>query len=282
MLCPIEPTGGEDCLRIEPRIWGQLAVDHVVRQWNGELVEVTGFLWRSGFRVWEMRLLEARPSPAFCEGFLGPLEPAPAEDEYDNAWQHWRSRQPLPGGAELRLHPYKAVLGVFPRGWADRSGPVETVVFEVPEPWAGRDIEKLVAFSKAHFVFWLRDGSTFSWRHGDLVEFLGTPGPPEHFVLGADGNLYYSVTRGDSTPRGVRSEVRRLAPGLEVTTIWESTSRSVTGMSWAGWTEGAAHGLTLELEWLPEDSDVFLCPDGREIDVSDYEPCSGEGAEIDE
>jgi hypothetical protein len=267
--------GKGECWQIDPEVWRSRPVEHIVRQWNGERVEVAGFRRRSGLLGFEMRLLDRTPSAAFCERFRGPLEPSPREDDYDDAWQYGRFRQWLADGTELRMHAYKAIVGYFPPGWLNEAVPERTVSLGVSGSWSGRDIEVLVALSRAHFVYWLRDGRLFSWRQGELLEISDGRGLPGDYVIGGDGSLYYSLDQDDALLEGPKNVVLRLTPDLKVSREWVSATHSVVGMSWKVGTDGAT-GLALQVEWNPTKSEILVCPDGRLVEASavDYR-CSG-------
>jgi hypothetical protein len=272
-LCPVGGELGKNCSPLDMTLLGALFIEDVVRQWNGDLVEVSALPGRSGDVPLKIRLLNRGASPAFCRGYEGPLEPAPAEDDYDTAWQKGRFGQQLADGTGVRLHSYKAIVGLFPQEWEDETVPKETVAFEVPEPYLGRDIISFSAFSRGQFVFRLSDARVYSWNEGELQEIAENEGQILEVALGGDGNLYLWVGRDRDEleePKGrwwdqfAWNAIRCVTPDLEVTTIWESTSHvKVTRLTWE---DG---GLPLTLRRIRSKHQIMLCPDSREVGPSD-------------
>lgn len=271
LLCSGGVPTSDGCTRLDLRY--VIGADLTTYQWNGDRVEVTGVPSGEdslGLVVREMRLLEREASPAFCGYVDGPLEPAPLEDAYDHAWVPGAPRSRLAAGGEVRLHVYKAVAGYFPPGWSEPE-PAETVAFEVPEPFAGRDIESFLAFSKRNFVFQLRDGSLYRWQEGELQPLPEGGGDVRELELGGDGNVYFHLAYWRerspggglwSHPRVVWNGVRRLTPSGELTTVWSSTSLGVASLEWMD-----GEGLFLELEELRYEDGVLICPDGRQVEA---------------
>lgn len=304
-LCPAEGALGEGCLSLNLHHLVSVAgPESVLRQWSGELVEVTGFereQWRGAFDGLEIRLLGRDPSPAFCPGYRGPLEPAPAERRGAEAWHNYYLGGLLPDDTWVELHAWDAIAGFFPRG-SEEDAPEETVAFDVPPPFAGRDIVRFAAFSRRHFLYQLRDGSLYSWRDGDLRRVPEAGGDVvEDLVRGEDGNIYYALVRSEgvvepaatSARRGLgsvglwRSEgprplhtvwsgVRRLTPELELATVWESTSSRVARLSWV-----YGEGLLVGLEQVARERKLLVCEDGRQVDVGAGDStCSDPGGEV--
>lgn len=238
-LCSGREPEAEPCLRLAFQQLAHPDLETVLNQWNGARVRLAGRLenLRNGtatgaedprflLHVKHIRILDLPASPAYCLGYEGPLEAAPAEDYYDSSWKGYRI---LPtqfrDGSRVLLHAYKARAGYYPPGW--RTGlPAEVVAFPIPSPYSGRDITSFAALGKEAFVFKLRDGNLYAWTpHGlTLVERSSGSTHIALWALLIDGNVYYSVDSEDPLTRTQLTTVKRLSPELTAATAWESST----------------------------------------------------------
>jgi hypothetical protein len=252
-LCPEEGRLGEDCFHIDTSLLDPLSIGNVLRQWNGDRVEVEALPGNAGMLALKLRLLGRPPSRAFCPGYEGPLEPAAAEGYYDEAWKDSRFGAPMQNGTIAALHAYKAIAGFFPPDGSSYAAPKETTAFEIPQPFAGRDIIDFAAFSKHGFVFKLRDGRLHSWQNGRLQEVPERHGRILRLRPDGKGSVFYAVARSeDVSGRLLWNALRRLTPDLRIETLWESESHELTRFSFDG------GGVLLSLTRLPRGHEIVV------------------------
>ncbi len=263
-LCPellaLDDTGDSTCLKLKTEHFVGAAFDHVLDQWDGELVDVTGSVTVEGgyFRrqAWSLivgtiRPVSRSPSLAFCRDYDGPLEAAPRDRLYESRWDRYRYLESeLADGSKAFLHPRKSLVGRFPKNPTRHSKSLETIDLSPPAPFTGRDVVKMEALVWGRFFYQLRDDRAYIWDQGAIRAL--EPWPISEVSFGEpEGVFYYYTEPATDSGEPATQYVKLLDRELKKHVLWQSTEFAVHEWEFSD-------GLELTIRRVPDEHKIKI------------------------
>lgn len=216
----------------------------ILSQWAGSEVVVSGFLSTDSVRsliARGIRLIE-KPEPvprSYCVGYTGPLQPSAEEQRVRRLGvptvcsnDQWI---PFHGGrAAACLEEYEPViwLGQFfeAPGTLRLVPSEEPLTFDLPAPYAARDIWEFTPVTEEVHLLTLFDGRLFSLAGGRLRELDG-PKVDQLSRLGEPDVVYYRLRKKTAEGAPSVAELRAVDEQLAPRTLWSSAMESLNYIS---------------------------------------------------
>ena len=242
------PLSSPECLLLSFE-WKALGVheDEAARifaQWTGRRVSISGFIAPGSVPVGPGHLCvqaiglidRTEPSPpSYCPDYTGPLQPS-ADEVRDresgvsaSCRGEWISFDT--GGARACIERYEPVIWLRrkPLGFHAKLLPQpgdERLAFDVPAPYAGRDIWEFAPLAETVHLFTLVDGRLFALAQGVVTEIDG-PRVDQLRRTPESDVVYYRLRTPTAGGGAVVSEIRAIDESLTPRTIWRSDSERI-------------------------------------------------------